>query len=322
MKASRGALTALLLALVAPSWAQAPVRIGWIGPGSAEGHAIHMSAFRQGMRENGLEEGKHYVLDERYAQGKYERFPALTEELLARHPAILLVNTIASVRVAQQATRTVPIVFISTTDPVGSGLVASLSRPGGNTTGLSNQNEDTLNKFVELLREVLPQATRVAVLSNPGNPSHAKMFERVRVSAGAFGVTARAFEATSPEGIDAALGTIAGHRPDALFVLADTMLVDGRDRISAFALKQRIPAIVPTSEFLAAGSLISFGTNRPAVYRRAATYVRKILDGAKPADLPVEQPTKFELVINLKTAKALGLTIPQSLLLRADEVIE
>lgn len=322
MKASRAILASFLVLLAMPSWAQTPARIAWIGPGSPEVHAIQMSAFRTGMREHGLVEGRHYVLDESYAQGKYDRFPSLTEELLKRNPAILLVNTIASVRVAQQATQTVPIVFISTSDPVGSWLVASLARPGGNTTGLSNQNEDTLTKFVELLREVLPRATRVAVLSNPGNPSNPKMFERVRASALTLGVAARVFEVSSPESFDATFSAIAEHRPDALFVLADTMLADRRDRISTFALAQRIPAIVPQSEYLASGSLISFGTNRPEVYRRAATYVKKILDGAKPADLPVEQPTRFEPVVNLKTAKALGITIPRSVLVRADEVIE
>jgi putative ABC transport system substrate-binding protein len=312
----------LLSALTFAAGAQVPARIAWIGPGSVQGHAAHLAAFKEGMRENGLEEGKHYVLDERYAQGQYERFPALTEEALARRPAILMVNTIASVRVAQQTTRTVPILFVSTSDPVGSGLVASLALPGGNTTGLSNQNEDTLNKFVELLREVLPRAARIAVLANPGNPSHASMFERVRTSALAFGVAARAFEATSPTGIDTALGAIAEHRPDALMVLADTMLNDAGSGISAYSLRHRVPAFVTTSEFLAAGGLISFGTHRPEVYRRAATYVRKILEGVKPADLPVEQPTRFELIVNLKTAKALGVTIPQSVLLRADGVIE
>lgn len=166
------------------------------------------------------------------------------------------------------------------------------------------------------MREVLPRA------SNPGNLSNPKMFERVRASADSFGVAAPAFEATSPEGIDAALGAIAEHRPDAFLVLAGTMLNDRRDRISAFSLKEHIPAFVTASEFIASGSLISFGTNRPEVYRRAVSYVKRILDGAKPADLPVEQPTRFELVVNLKTAKALGITIPRSVLVRADEVIQ
>ena len=311
-------------AFATPSWAQTktPARIAWIGPGSASATAMRVSAFKDGMRENGLLEGKHYVLDERYAEGNYDRFPALTDELLKRNPAIIMVTTIASVRAAQQATKTIPILFISTNDPVGSGLVASLARPGGNTTGLSSQNEDTVSKYVELLRELLPRAARVAALVNPGNPSGIRMFERARDSAGGFGIGARAFEAASPQGLDAAFNAITQYRPDALLVVADSMLGSERDRIAAFALKQRIPAIASQSDFVVSGCLMSYGTNTIELFRRAATYARKILAGAKPADLPVEQPTKFELLINSKTAKTLGITIPQSILIRADKVIE
>jgi putative tryptophan/tyrosine transport system substrate-binding protein len=315
-------LSAPLAAQAQQAGAQTPARIAFIGPGRAATHAVNISAFRDGMRENGLREGEHYVLDEKYAEGNYDRFPALTDEVLKRNPAIILVNTIASVRAAQQATKTVPIVFVSTNDPVGSGLVASLARPGGNTTGLSTQNEDAVSKYVELLRELLPRATHVAVLINSGNPSGTRMFERVRTSASGFGVTARAFEVTSPESFDAVFRSIAQYRPDALLIIADAVFFDQRDHISTFALKNRIPTIASASELVASGSLISYGTSRPDLYRRAAVYVKKILAGAKPGDLPVEQPTKFELVINLKTAKALKLTIPQSLLLRADQVIE
>ena len=178
MKTIKKILVTLLLVLAVPCWAQAPPRIAWIWPGTPGGNATIVSAFKEGMRENGMVEGKHYILDERYAEGKYDRFPALADELLMRNPAILMVNTIASVRAAQQATKTVPIVFVHTNDPVGSGLVASLARPGGNTTGLSTQNEDVVEKYIELLRELLPRASRIAVLINPGNPSGPKMFER------------------------------------------------------------------------------------------------------------------------------------------------
>jgi putative tryptophan/tyrosine transport system substrate-binding protein len=315
-------LVALLLALALPAWAQAPARIAWIGPGSAAGHATRLSAFKDGMRENGLLEGKHFVVDERYAEGQYERLPALTDELLKGNPAVIMVTTLASVRAAQHATKTVAIVFVNTNDPVGNGLVASFAQPGGNTTGLTNQAEDTMAKYVELLHEVLPRAARVAVLSNSGNASNAKLFDQVRAAAGTFGIATRAFEAASPEGLDATFKGIAQHRPDALLVISDAMFIDQHARISAFALRQRIPSFVPTSDFVASGSLIAYASSRLAAYRRAAEYVRKILAGAKPADLPVEQPTRFDLTLNLKTAKALGITIPYTVMLRATEVIE
>ena len=313
---------ALLLATAVPCWAQDPPRIAFLWPGSPEGSAVSLAAFREGMRENGMVEDKHYILDQRYASGKYEQLPALAADLLKRNPAILMTAVIAGVRAAQQATKTVPIIFVASNDPVGSGLVASLAHPGGNTTGLTSQNEDAINKNIELLREVLPRASRIAVLSNPKNPTNPKMFERMRVAASTLGITARAFEAASPEGLAAAFSAIAQYRPNALVVLGEAMFYDQRGPISKFAISQKIPTIAVYSEFVTSGCLMSFGVNRPELYRRSAIYVKKILGGAKPADLPVEQPTKFELAVNLKTAKALGITIPQSLLLRADEVIE
>jgi putative tryptophan/tyrosine transport system substrate-binding protein len=297
-------------------------RLTFIGPGRAATTAVALSAFRDGMRENGLREGEHYVLDEKYAEGNYDRFPALTAEVLKDHPAIILVVTIASVRAAQQATKTIPIVFLSTNDPVGAGLVASLARPGGNTTGLSTQNEDLVSKFVELLRELLPRAKKVAVLVKADNPTGGSMFERVRASAGGFGVAAKAFEVAAPESLEVSLQSIKRYRPDALLIPADAALNDQRDRISAFGLKNRIPIIASNLFFVASGSLVSYGTNNLELFRRAATYVKKILAGARPGDLPVEQPTKIELVVNMKTAKALGIKMPQSVLLRADKVIE
>ena len=312
----------MLLALALPSWAQVPARIAWIWPGSAENSVDFLSAFKQGMRENGLSEGRHFVVEQRFGEGRYERFPMLVDELLKHDPAVIMVVTIASVQAAQKATRTVPIVFVSTNDPVGSGLVDSLARPGGNTTGLSNQNEDLVPKYLELLRETLPRALRIAVLSNPGNRSNPKMSERVRDLAAGFGIATRVFEATSPEGLDAALSTMAEYRPDAMLMIPDSLFFDQRDRVGAFALKNRIPTFTQQSEMVVSGSLMSYGTQRRELYRRAADYVRKILAGAKPADLPVEQPTKFEMVVNLKTAKALGIKIPGSILLRADRAIE
>jgi putative tryptophan/tyrosine transport system substrate-binding protein len=323
MRMSWRILAALILALALPSWAQAPARIGWLWPGSAEREAAdYLLAFKQGMRENGLTEGRDFVLEQRFAEGRYERFPALVDELLKHDPAVILMVTIASVQAAQKATKAVPIVFVSTNDPVGSGLVESLAKPGGNTTGLSNQNEDLVPKYLELLRETLPHVSRIAVLSNPGNASNPKMAERLRDSAARLGIATRVFEATSPETLDATLSSLAEYRPDAMLSVPDSLISDQPNRVCGFPLRNGVPSFTFQSDMVASGCLMSYGTKRRELYRRAATYVKKILAGAKPADLPVEQPTKFELVINLKTAKALGLTIPQSVLLRADEVIQ
>ena len=299
-----------------------PARIGFMGPTNAAASATRLAAFKQGMRENGLIEGQHYVLDVAYSDGQSERFPALAQELLRRAPVVIMVNSTAAVRAAQQATRTVPIVMTAVIDPVGSGLVASLARPGGNTTGLSTQAEDTTAKFVEFVREALPLAKRIALLVNPGNPSHQKLGQQVRVAALTFGIETRPFEAAAPAALDAAFAAIAKQQPDALVVLIDAMLVGERQRISAFALKQRIAVFGGAADFAEAGSLLSYGPSFPDMFRRSATYVRKILAGAKPADLPIEQPVKFDLVLNLKTAKALDIRIPQSMLVRAERVIE
>jgi putative ABC transport system substrate-binding protein len=299
-----------------------PARIAWLAPGSAAMQGHYVVSFREGMRENGLQEGRDYVLDVQYADGHYERFPAMVEAALQRDPAVMILVAIPSVRAAQRATRTVPIVFVSTTDPVGSGLVASLAQPGGNTTGISNQSEDAVTKYVDLLREALPQARRIAVLLNAANPGNVTQYQRLRGFAQDFGMTLEAFEVRTPEELDAAFQAIARYRPDVLLMIADSMLFQIHERIVAFALKERVPTIAPTPEHGESGMLFAYGASRPEMYRRAATYVRKILAGARPADLPVEQPTRFELAINLKTARALGIKVPQAILLRADRVIE
>ena len=301
-----------------------PARIGWIAPTNAAAHATRLAAFKQGMRENGLIEGTHYVLDVVYAEGRYERFPALAKELLQRAPAVIVVGTVATVRAAQQAAPTLPIVTISINDPVGSGLVASLARPGGNTTGLASQSEDTTAKFVEFVREALPRAKRIALVINPGNPSHKKLGEQVRAAALKFGIETRTFESATPEALDATFAAIARQRPDALVVLRDAMLLSEPQpqRISAFALKNHIAAFGSDAVFAEAGSLLSYGPSILDANRRAAIHVKKILAGAKPADLPVEQPITFNMVLNLKTAKALGIKMPQALLIQAERVIE
>ena len=322
MSLSRRAVVIAHVLACAVAQAQSTPRIAWVWPGSVSGEAARFAAFNQGMRDIGMVEGQHYVLDKRYADGHYERFPVLTDELLALKPAILMVVTIESVRVAQRATKVVPIVFVSTNDPVGSGLVASYARPGGNSTGLSTQNEDTAVKCVQLLHELLPQAKRFAVLVNPANPSGAKIFEQMRGAARDLGIAAVAVDVSSPPGLDTALGAMLQQRPDALLVSPDSMLFSERERIAAFTLKNRLPHIAMGQGTVAAGALLSYGAQTFALFRRSAIYVKKILAGAKPADLPVEQPTTFALAINLKTAKALGITVPQALLQRADEVIE
>lgn len=318
----RSLLAAALVVLSAPTAAQTPPRIAFIYSSHAANFALRLPAFKDGMRDNGLIEGKHYVIDARYAEGDYARFPALTRELLQLNPAVIMVSTIAGVHVAQQATSTVAIVFTTLNDPVGSGVVASLARPGGNTTGLSTQAEDTMGKYVEFVREILPRAKRVAVLINPGNVSNPKMFEQVRTAAGGFGINVRAFEAATPAALDAAFAAMAQHRPDALVVVRDAMLIGQHARISAFGLKSRIAVFGSTADYVDSGSLLAYAPSLTDMYRRSATYVAKILAGAKPADLPVEQPTKFEMVINLKTAKALGIKFPQTVLLRVERVVE
>jgi putative ABC transport system substrate-binding protein len=322
MHATQCLMAALLLAIATPAGAQAPPRIAWIESTSANASGPCISAFKDGMREQGLAEGKQYVLDVSFAEGHYERFPALAKEALLRSPAIIIGGTIASVLAAQQATQTVPILFRGVNDPVGSGLVGNLARPGGNTTGLSNQGEDLMAKYLEFLREILPRAKRVAILFNPDNASHPKMIEQVSASAKGFGIVTQSFGARVPGDLDATFGAIAKYRPDALLLVRDAMFLGESERIATLALKQRLPSFVGVTASVRAGGLLSYSAPQLTTCHRSAYYVKRILEGAKPADLPVEQPTTFDLVINLKTAKALGIKIPQSLLIRAAEVIE
>ena len=301
---------------------RAPAHIAWVWPGSTSGEATRLAAFRAGMAENGLVEGQHFRLDLRFADGHYERFPSLVAEALAGQPAILMVVTIASVRVAQQATRTVPIIFVSTNDPLGSGLIDSYARPGGNSTGLSTQNEESGLKNLQLLHELLPQARRVGVLVNPGNPSGPKLIVAMQAAATVLNLTIDSVEATTPQGLDAAFAALLKLRPEALMVMPDSMLFNDRERIAEFALKNRLPLLASNREIVDAGALSSYGVPQGVLFRRSAIYVKKILAGAKPADLPVEQPTQFHMAVNLKTAKALGLTIPPIWRLQVDEWVE
>ena len=315
------ALAGLACAGSAPAQ-KAPARIAWVWPGSISGQVTRLAAFRAGMAENGFVEGQHFQLDLRYADGRYERFPTLMAEALAGQPAILMVVTIASVRAAQQATGTVPIIFVATNDPVGSGLIASYARPGGNTTGLASQTEETGLKILQLLRELLPQAKRVGALVNPSNPSGPKLIAAMQAAATALNLKIDSVEATTPQGLDAAFAALLKLRPEALMVMPDSMLFNDRERIADFALKNRLPLLASNREIVDAGALSSYGVAQGALFRRSAIYVKKILAGTKPADIPVEQPTQFHMAVNLKTAKALGLTIPPIWRLQVDEWIE
>jgi len=299
-----------------------PARVAMLMSGAAQSSAVFVDAFREGMRDQGLVEGRDYVLDVRWAEGAYERFPALVRELVKQNPSAILVNTIAAVRAAQSASKTIPIVMMHINDPVGAGLIASLARPGGNTTGNANLMEDVTPKLLEMLRVVVPTAAVIAVLFNPANPSNRPLLEEVRRRAGASGLTVLPLQFKTPGELDATFEALVQRKADALLVIPDVTFLDLRERIAALALRHRLPAFSTFPELTDAGGLLGYGPSRLALSRRSAYYVKKILDGAKPADLPVEQPTRIELSVNLQTARALGLTIPRSILLRADRVIE
>jgi putative ABC transport system substrate-binding protein len=281
--------------------------------------------FRQGMRDLGYVEGRNFVLEFRDAEGKLERLPALAAELVALKVDVIMVGGTLAALAAKQATTTIPIVFASAVDPVADGLVTSLARPGGNVTGLSALAPELAGKRLELLKQAVPGVGRVAVLWQPGGFGERTVNDLRReadVAARALGVRLQFFEARGPDDFDRAFSDMANARASATTLLGGTMFLIERRRLVDLAAKNRLPAVYGLREYVDAGGLMSYGPNNADLFRRAATYVVKILKGAKPGDLPVEQPTKFELVINLKTAKALGITIPQSVLGRADEVIQ
>ena len=296
--------------------------IGFLISGAADSFAIFVDGFRHGMRDHGMIEGRDYVLDLRYADGNYGRFQALAADLLERKPAVIVVTTISAARAGQRATSTIPIVMTGLIDPVGQGLIASLARPGGNTTGLANLAQDVMPKLVEILRGTFPAIKDIALLFNPANPANRELSKAMPVQAGAIGVTVRLVEFTTVGGLDGTFAALACQPPEALVIMSDAALYDLREPISALALKHRFPTIAYVPEFTDAGALMSYGPPRRAMYHRTAEYVKKILTGAKPFDLPVQQPTQVELSINLRTAKALGITIPDTVLARADRVIE
>jgi len=297
-------------------------RVAFLGAESASTNQNFFEAFRQGMREHGFIEGKNVSFVERWAEGRSERFPDLIGELLSLNVNVILAVSAPAALAAKNATTTIPIVFIAS-DPVGSGLVPSLARPGGNLTGFSAfLGDEFSSKWLELLKEAVPNASGMAVLWNPMNPASAHYITVLQSAAEKLGIIIHLQPISDPNQFDDAFATMVGRRAEAIVVVVDPLTVRYREQIVELAMKNRLPAMYGFREFVDVGGLIAYGVNLPYLCRRAAIYVDKIVKGANPADLPVEQPTRFELVINLKTAKALGLTVPPSLLARADEVIE
>ena len=288
---------------------------------SSTSRAQNWEVFREAMRRLGYGE-QELAIESRWADGHNERLAGLAAELVRLAPDVIVTGSSAAALAAKQATSMIPIVTAFTADPVGTGLVASIARPGGNVTGLSNIKEETAGKELELLKIAAPHASRIAVLTNPANPSHAAELRGAQETARSLGIELRAIEVRGPGDIEGAFAMMASARADALAVLADPLFFAEASGIADRAASHKLPAIYGFKEHVAAGGLMSYGPDIKDSFRRAATYVDKILKGAKPADLPVEQPTKFELVVNLKVAQALGLTIPPTLLARADEVIE
>jgi len=297
-------------------------RVGLLGGGSASAITGRIDAFRQGLRDLGYVEGKTIVIEQMWAEGKLDRLPALAAELVRLKVDAIVSAGPTVTRACKEANITTPIVMAFDDDPVGSGFVASLARPGGNITGLSSLSPGLSAKQLELLKEIIPRASRVAVLGSLIHPGTARSLKEMELAAQAHKVQLQYLNVVDPKTVVTAFGTARTQRVDAVLVLTSVVTTTQREKIIDLAIKNRLPALYFTAEWVEAGGLLAYGTSFTDLFRRAASYVDKILKGAKPADLPVEQPTKFELVINLKTAKALGLTIPQSLLLRADQVIE
>jgi putative tryptophan/tyrosine transport system substrate-binding protein len=294
--------------------------IGFLGPASASAMRPWIDAFVARLRELGWVEGRTVAIEVRWAEGHGERFAEVAAEFI-RLKVDVIVTTGTAVPILKQATSVIPIVFAISNDPLGSGIVASLSKPGGNATGLSQLATDLAGKRLELLREMLPSLSRVAALGNAGNPTTAPEMLEVQIAARTLGFQIVTSEIRSAEEIPAVIGTLKD-RADALYLQSDPLMNTNRIQINTLALNARLPTFSGIRDYVEAGGLMSYGPNFPDLFRRAAEFVDKILRGAKPADLPVEQPTRFDLVVNLKTAKALGLTVPPTLLARADEVIE
>jgi putative ABC transport system substrate-binding protein len=296
--------------------------IGFLIAGSRDAFAPWVTAFRRGLSEQGYEEGRNVRFEYRFADGYLERLPSLAVELVQLNPNVIVSSPMPATVAVAKATSTIPIVMASGADPVGFGLVKSLSHPGGNVTGLTNFAEELASKQIDLMRELLPRLVRLAALINVTNPLHVPQWRETQAAAAQAAVALVPFEFRSPDQFEAAFATFSRERADALLVPPDVTFNTHRRRIAGLAASARLPTIFFTRESAEDGGLMSYSPKQIENYRRAAIYVDKILKGAKPQDLPIERPTKFELVINLKTAKALGLEVPPTLLARADEVIE
>ena len=321
-------LTALAGALAGPLAAGAQQagkvqRIGYLLGTSPTVSSRPVETFRQGLRGLGWVEGENVVIEYRSSEGRYDRLPDLAADLVRLKVDVITAVGTAATAAAKNATRTIPIVMIGVGDPVGLGLIASLARPGGNVTGLSfSVGMETAGKGLELLKEALPKVRRVAVLTNPANPGQPLALKNVKAAARSLGMQLQLLEARGPDEFDGAFAAMAKERVGALLVVSEAMFNLHRVRLADLASRNKLPSMHGFREDAEAGALMSYGASLDAMVRHGALFVDKILKGAQPADLPVEQPTKFEFVINAKTAKTLGLTIPQSLLLRADQVIE
>jgi putative tryptophan/tyrosine transport system substrate-binding protein len=318
------ALSTMVFALSVPAEAQQTTkvpRIGFLITSSPSAIAPRMDAFRHGLRELGYVEGKNIVIEPRHADGKSDQLPALAAELVSLKVDIIVSSGPTATRPAKEATSTIPIVMSFDDDPIGSGFVASLARPGGNITGLSTLSPEISGKQLELLKEIVPRFGRAAVMGTSTRQGTAQSLKEMELAAGAVGVKLQYIDVQNPKEIENAFRDAGKGRADAVLMLQSPVFNSQRAQIADFALKSRLPATYPRREYVEDGGLMSYGVSITDLDRRAATYVDKILKGAKPADLPVEQPTKFELVINLKTAKQIGLIIPPNVLARADKVI-
>ena len=330
MKAAGLILTLILGILAMPIAAEAQrqakvSRLGYVsGSGDPSAAGPHVEAFRQGLRDRGYIEGKNILVEYRYAEGKLDRVPGLVAELLQLKVDVLVIGLLLpGVRAAKEATKIIPIVMVSAVDPVAAGIVGSLARPGGNITGLATLQRDLSGKRLELLKEVVPGMSRVGVLWDANAPGPVIAFKEYEAAARILKAELQSLEVRGPNpDLEGAFQAAAKGRANALITIRNPVLRRYPKRIAELAIKNRLPSMYEGSDYVEAGGLMYYGANDAEMFRRAAIYVDRILKGAKPAELPVEQPTKFELVINLKTAKALGLTIPQSILLRVDEVIE
>jgi len=296
--------------------------IGWLSPGSTVTHGPFLEAFRQALRDLGYVEGPNLAIESRWAEGKLERLPTLAAELVGLKVNIIVAAGGPAVRAVKHATATVPIVTPIVVDPVATGLITNLARPAGNITGLAIVSRELVERQLGLLKEAVPEVSRVALLADPASPSHASWVREGQDAARALGIRLQPVAVRDPSEIDSAFAEMVNEQAGAVIVSTDTMFFIHRARIADLAAQRRLPLVAPARQYVEAGGLMADGVIVADLYRRAAIYVGKILKGAKPGDLPIEQPTKFELVINLKTAKALGLTIPPSLLQRADEVIQ